>query len=98
MLGKAFTCVVLLLHSAWTQHDSPATTTNTGQPSAATAVEAAGMLDALSWLQFCRLRLTAYSTLLQSLVAAVMARAEVHPALCHRRVRRPCCISWPSLV
>ena len=35
-------------------------------------VEAARNLDALAWLQFCRLRLGLYSRLLQDLLAAVM--------------------------
>ena len=53
------------------------------------SVIAAELLDNLSYLQFCRMRLTAYNSLLKSLLTAVSTSAQVETANTHTA---DCCL------
>ena len=53
------------------------------------SVIAAELLDNLSYLQFCRMRLTAYNSLLKSLLTAVSTSAQVETAPTHTAY---CCL------
>lgn len=48
------------------------------QPDSSSSMVAVHVLNSLSYLQFCRMRLTAYNTLLKAVLAPVSASAQVY--------------------
>lgn len=70
--------MVLLLSSFW---DAAAPKEQQGAPKQAAGLSrqdtAVQMLDTLAHIQFCRMRLSAYSVLLQSLLQTAATSAEV---------------------
>lgn len=62
---------------------------STTTDSSSSSVIAAELLGNLSYLQFCRMRLTAYNSLLKSLLTAVSTSAQVETATTHTA---DCCL------
>ena len=70
--------IVLLLSSFWDAAVPPAEQSAQGSPVGLKRVDVAvAFLDTLAHVQFCRMRLSAYSVLLQSLLQATASSAEV---------------------
>lgn len=82
VLDKVFMSIVLLAASFWDaaapEQAQQASVKISGLSKTSMAVS---LLDTLAHLQFCRMRLSAYSVLLQNLLQAAASSAEVTP--CH---------------
>lgn len=80
VMDKAFMSIVLLLSTFWDagapEHRG---TAHTVAASGRQGI-AVGLLDTLAHVQFCRMRLSAYSVLLQSLLQTAASSAEVGTA------------------
>ena len=90
VLDKAFMCAVLLMSTMWE-----------GAASSGGARDdmAVALMDALSCLQFCRMRLSVYSLLLQGLLTAIVKSPQVrhaHAAGCFWVVQM--CTVWRGLL
>ncbi len=81
VMDKVFMSIVLLLSTFW---DAAAPEGKQGAAHKGTAASRQGiavsLLDTLAHVQFCRMRLSAYSVLLQSLLQTTASSAEVGSA------------------
>ncbi len=77
VLDKVFMCAVLLMSTFWDAAAKPVRGLAEGQSRMAPEEVAVRLLDILGHLQFCRMRLSVYSLLLQALLTATANTSEV---------------------
>ena len=96
VLDKVFMSIVLLAASFWDaaapEQAQQASVKISGLSKTSMAVS---LLDTLAHLQFCRMRLSAYSVLLQNLLQAAASSAEVKiPVIWWNQHRRILLLVW----
>jgi hypothetical protein len=96
VLDKVFMSIILLAASFWdaaAPEQAQQATSRISSPSNPSVV--VGLLDTLAHLQFCRMRLSAYSVLLQNLLQAAASSAEVVSVIWQIQQRHIFLLVWP---
>ncbi len=78
VLDKVFMCAVLLMSTFWDAAGKSDGRLAEGQSRMAPEEVAVRLLDVLGHLQFCRMRLSVYSLLLQALLSATARSTQVY--------------------